>query len=64
MALRKYIGVVRTNKVGSECEFEFEIDDKNLPTDPTARKEAIENIARDALYESGMFEWSYNEEAE
>lgn len=38
MALKKYVGYVKTNKVGSACEFEFEVDDEDLPDNPPIAK--------------------------
>ena len=61
MTIRKYKGYVRTNKVGSECEFEFEIDDEELPEDPQEREQEINEIALDALWGSGKIDWSYEE---
>lgn len=61
MALRKYIGTVSTNKVGSECDFEFEVDDEELPAEKNARADALEKIASEALWGSGMIDWSFEE---
>lgn len=59
MALRKYLGVIRTDKSGSETEFEFEVDDDALPTAPQARTDALETLARDAMWGSGLLELSF-----
>lgn len=64
MAIRKYIGTVSTNKVGSGCEFEFEIDDEDLPEDPEEARSVINNIALEALWDSGKINWAYGEVAE
>ena len=61
MATRKYVGRVRTNNIGSECEFEFEVDDEDLPEDPDERAGTLNEIALEALWESGKVEWSYKE---
>lgn len=61
MTIRKYRGEVSTNKVGSECSFEFEIDDEDLPEDPGKRARAIDKIALEALWDSGQLEWGYEE---
>jgi hypothetical protein len=52
--MRKFKGVVRTNKVGSGCEFEFETEDEATP-------EQIEEDARDAAFQH--IEWHYDETA-
>lgn len=59
MALMKFVGKVSTNKVGSECDFEFTVDEDDLPTDPDKRARAIEEMAQEALWGSGSFDWSY-----
>lgn len=61
MTIRKYVGRVSTNRVGSECEFEFEIDDEDLPEDPIKRQREIDKIALEELWESDILEWGYNE---
>lgn len=48
--MKKIEGYVKTNKVGSICEFEFEIDDDATPAE-------IEEEAKNAAFE--MIEWSY-----
>lgn len=48
--MKQIKGSISTDKVGSRCEFEFEMDD-----DATA--EEIEEAARDAAFE--MIEWGY-----
>lgn len=37
--MRKFTGYIATNKVGSQCEFEFEMDDD-------ATEEEIEEVAK------------------
>ena len=64
MTIRKYIGHVQTSKVGSRSEFEFEVDDEDMPEDPAEMRKAIDKVAHEAMYESGVFEWGYNEVAE
>jgi hypothetical protein len=59
--IRKYRGVVSTNRVGSECDFEFEIDDEDLPEDPGKRERMINEIALEALWGSGQIDWDYEE---
>lgn len=62
--IRKYEGKVSTNKIGSECEFEFEIDDDDLPEDnPGKRERMINAIALEALWDSGIIDWGYEEVA-
>ena len=46
----KYRGRVRTDKVGSECEFEFEVDARWHHT-------RVEEEAREAAFD--LVEWSY-----
>jgi len=49
------MGYVRTNKVGSDCEFEIcSIEEWKELTEEEAEK-----LALDALWESGMIEWGY-----
>lgn len=43
-------GYVRTNKVGSDCEFEFEVEDD-------CTDEEIEEEAREAMFE--QIEWGF-----
>lgn len=50
--MREFKGVIRTDKIGSECEFEFEVEDSATP-------EEIEQEAREAAF--NYVEWSYNE---
>ena len=51
--MRQFKGYVSTNKVGSECEFEFEVEDD-------ATEGAIEEAAREAMFD--RIEWNYEEE--
>jgi len=51
--MRKFRGVIRTNRVCSECEFEF-----TTPDDYS--KEQIEEFARDLAFE--YIEWTYQED--
>lgn len=49
------IGYVRTDNVGSKCEFVIcSVDDWKGMTDDEAHE-----AARDAMYESGMMEWGW-----
>lgn len=48
--MRKVTGEIRTNKVGSDCAFELEVDDD-------LTDEEIEEIAKQAAYEH--VEWNY-----
>lgn len=48
-------GTIRTNMVGSECEFEFEMPDN-------ATDKEIEDAARDAAFE--FVDWYYEVEDE
>lgn len=48
-------GYVKTCKVGSDCEFEIEVED-----DATA--EEIEELARDSMFEN--IEWGYTIDGE
>lgn len=59
MAIRKFIGTVSTNKVGSDCEFMFEVDEASLPKGKQAREDYLDNEALQAMWESGQVEWSY-----
>jgi hypothetical protein len=40
---------------------EFEIDDEDLPEDPQKREDAINDRALEALWESGVIDWSFAE---
>ena len=53
--MKKIKGYIKTKKVGSTCEFEFELDD-----DATA--EEIEEYARESAFE--QIEWSYTIDGE
>lgn len=48
--MKQIKGYIKTNKVGSTCEFEFEIEDDATP-------EEIEEWAKEAAFEN--IEWSY-----
>ena len=61
MAMLKFRGVVKTNKVGSECSFEFEVDEEGLPDGPPERSKALNDAALEALWESGQVEWDYEQ---
>ena len=51
---------VSTNKVGSRCESEIEIDDSELEGyEGSEREEFITESCRDAMFE--MIEWGYEE---
>lgn len=50
--MRKFKGIISTNIVGSECEFEFEVEDD-------ATEEDIEMEARDAAF--NWISWEYDE---
>ena len=50
--MKKYTGYIETNKVGSTCNFEFEVEDD-------ATEEAIEEIAKETAF--NLIEWSYEE---
>lgn len=55
----KFIGTVRTNRAGSACTFEFEVDEARLPRDADGREAAINKAGLAALWESGQVEWAY-----
>lgn len=61
MAILKFRGTVGTNKVGSDCEFEFEVDEEDLPKNTDERKRALNEIGLEALWESGMIEWNFEQ---
>lgn len=48
-------GYVRTNKVGSTCEFSFEVDD-DCPRDD------IEELAKEAMFD--RIEWNFTVDGE
>lgn len=50
--MRVFKGKISTDKIGSTCEFEFEVED-------TATDDEIEQAARDAAFEH--IEWNFNE---
>lgn len=43
--MKRYTGVICTNKIGSGCSFEFEVEDD-------ATDEEIEDAAREAAFEN------------
>ena len=51
--MRKFKGLIRTNKQGSDCHFEFEVDDR-------ATDEEIEEIAKTCAFQ--LIDWNYGEE--
>lgn len=51
--MRKFKGRISTDKVGSDCEFEFEVDDD-------ATEAEIEETAREAAF--NFIDWSYTEQ--
>ncbi|HBF2041663.1 TPA: hypothetical protein KRL75_001593 [Clostridioides difficile] len=52
---------VKTNKIGSGCEFEFEIDDDNLKNmSDEEKKDYIDKIAWDYVFES-FIDWNWYE---
>lgn len=50
--MRTFKGVIRTDQQGSECEFEFEVEDD-------ATEDQINAEARDAAFQH--VEWNYKE---
>lgn len=48
--MKLYKGYVATNKVGSDCDFEFEADDD-------ATEDEIGELAREAMFE--QIEWNF-----
>lgn len=54
MMARKFKGTVATDKIGSECDFEFEVDDDATEAD-------IEHEAREAAFD--LIQWNYEEVA-
>lgn len=53
--MKKYTGYIETDKVGSTCNFEFEVEND-------ATEEEIEEIAREEAF--SLIEWSYEEAEE
>lgn len=53
--MKTITGYIATNKVGSSCEFEFEVEDDVTP-------EQIEEMAKDAAF--NCIEWSYQVDGE
>lgn len=53
----KFKASVRTKKIGSECEIEFEVDDEALADlDQEQRDDLIDLSAREAIEDSGLIE--------
>jgi hypothetical protein len=52
--MKKFKGVIRTNKIGSDCNFEFEVDEN-------ATEEEIDEIAKEVAFES--IDWYYEQES-
>ena len=50
--MRTFKGSIGTNKVGSQCEFEFEMDDD-------ATEEEIEEVAQECAFEK--IDWHFTE---
>ena len=50
--MKKYRGYIRTDKVGSECAYEFEVEDN-------ASEDEIEECAREAAFD--LVEWNYEQ---
>lgn len=50
--MRHFKGYIKTDKVGSRCEFEFEVEDD-------ASEEEIDEVARDVAFD--RIEWFYEE---
>lgn len=50
--MKRFKGVIRTDRVGSDCEFEFEVEDN-------ANQEEIELEAREAAF--NYVEWNFHE---
>jgi hypothetical protein len=50
--------MVRTNKVGSECEAIEEIDEADLPDDAAEREAALNEIAQGIR--DNMMEWNWS----
>jgi len=50
--MRRFVGYISTSKIGSECTFEFEVDDD-------ASEEEIEREARETAF--NLIDWSYHE---
>lgn len=61
MAILKFVGTVSTNRVGSACRFNFEVDEEDLPDDPDKRRVKLDDIAQEAIWESGMVSWDYEQ---
>ena len=53
--MRNFTGTIRTNKIGSECEFEFKVEDDTTP-------ENIEELAREQAFQ--LIEWNFEEVVE
>jgi len=52
--MKKFTGVICTNKVGSDCHFEFEVEDD-------ATEEEIDEMAKEVAFES--IDWYYEQES-
>lgn len=53
---------VATNRVGSKVEHEFEIDDSEFDgLNETEREQLINEYAHDEVFDTGMFEWGWEE---
>jgi hypothetical protein len=50
--MREFKGFIKTDKVGSLCEFKFEVENDASDTD-------IEEIAKECAFE--LIEWNYEE---
>lgn len=53
--MKTITGYIKTNKVGSTCEFDFEVDDD-------ATDEDIEQMAQEAAF--NLVEWDYKIDGE
>jgi hypothetical protein len=54
----RFNGYVKTDKVGSKCEFEFEVEASEVEgMNEEERQKTIENAAREAAFES--VEWTF-----
>lgn len=51
--MKKYIGFIETNRVGSKCEFEFEADE-------LATEEELEELAKESAF--NLVNWNYWEQ--
>ncbi len=53
--MRRFIGIVKTDAYGSDCEFAFEVEDN-------ATDKEIEEAGKQAAFD--YVDWYYNEELE